>query len=145
MIILFIFLFLFFFPIFSQEVRIRAPCAPPDPPLGTTLFWKNFTVAPLLRAWGLKPWLAGLSLMSLGEQRILSTEDQVVCTEILRCLDIVESNSSFSAANSDNVKYKLMFPDLKIASSYRQKVEADGSRRVAKFLQESILIAFDFI
>ena len=35
----------------------------------------------------------GLSLMSLGKQRILSSEYQVVLAEILCCLDIIESNS----------------------------------------------------
>ena len=34
----------------------------------------------------------GLSLMSLGKQRILSSEDQVLLAEILRCLDIIEGN-----------------------------------------------------
>ena len=54
--------------------------------------------------------------MSLGKQRILSSEDQVVCAEILRCLDIVESNSSFNAANSDIDKCKITFSHLKKAS-----------------------------
>ena len=71
----------------------------------------------------MKPWLTGLSLMSLGKQRILSTGDQVVCAKILRCLDIIESNFSFSAANSDNDEYKLMFPDSEIENSYRQKAD----------------------
>ena len=62
-------------------------------------------------------------MMLLGKQRILSSEYQVVLAEILRCLDIIESNSSFSAANSNNGKYKLMFPDSEIASSYRQKAD----------------------
>jgi len=83
-----------------------------------------------------------LSLISMGKQCILSSEDQVIRAEILRCLDIIESNSSFSAANSDNDKYKLMFPDSKIASSYGQK--ADKVKYmiqfgIAPYLQKIIL------
>ena len=77
------------------------------------------------------------------------SEDQVVLAEILRCLDIIESNSSFSAENSDNDKYKLMFPDSKIASSHRQKTidkrqKADKVKYmiqfgIAPYLQKIIL------
>ena len=83
--------------------------------------------------------------MFLGKQCILSSEDQVVFAEILRCLDNIERNSSFSAANSDNDKYKLMFPESKIASSYRQKTKGYDKVKymiqfdIAPYLQNIIL------
>ena len=56
-----------------------------------------------------------------SKSKVLSTEEQVLRAEIIRCIDIVDSNCSFSSADSDNDKYKKMFPDSNIAKGYHQK------------------------
>ena len=42
---------------------------------------------------------------SPGKQ-VLSSEDQIIHSEMIRCLDIILANSSFSAVKGDNKKYK---------------------------------------
>ena len=56
-----------------------------------------------------------------GKSKTLSTEDMTTKAEICRCLDIIDSNCSFRAADADNEKYRKMFPDSAIANSYKQK------------------------
>ena len=56
-----------------------------------------------------------------NKPKTLSTEDQVLKAEIIRCIDIVDSNQSFSSSENDNDKYTKMFPDSDIAKSYKQK------------------------
>ena len=51
----------------------------------------------------------------------LTTEEQVLKAEIVRCLDMVHNNLPFAAADGDNDKYRLMFPDSQIAKAYMQK------------------------
>ena len=41
--------------------------------------------------------------------------------EIVRCLDIIDSNVSFHAAESDNDKYATIFPDSDVVKHYHQK------------------------
>ena len=56
-----------------------------------------------------------------GKSKTLSTEDMTTKAEICCCLDIIDSNCSFWAADADNEKYRKMFPDSAIANSYKQK------------------------
>ena len=49
-----------------------------------------------------------------------SPSEQVVNAETLQALDIVQSNYSFASSNSDNDKFRRMFPDSAIAKSYQQ-------------------------
>ena len=53
----------------------------------------------------------------------LSTEDQVIHTEIVWYLDIIDFNVSFSAADSDSEEYVAMFPDSTTAKSFQQKAK----------------------
>ena len=53
--------------------------------------------------------------------KVLSNEDQILKAEIIRCIDIVDSNVFFSSAESDNEKYARMFSDFTIAKGYQQK------------------------
>ena len=62
-----------------------------------------------------------LALIASNKPKTLSTEDQVLKPEIIRCIDIVDSNQSFSSSENDNDKYTKMFPDSDIAKSYKQK------------------------
>ena len=62
-----------------------------------------------------------LALIASNKPKTLSTEDQVLKPEIIRCIDIVDSNQSFSLSENDNDKYTKMFPDSDIAKSYKQK------------------------
>ena len=56
-----------------------------------------------------------------GKSKTFSTEDMTTKAEICCCLDIIDSNRSFWAADADNEKYRKIFPDSAIASSYKQK------------------------
>ena len=56
-----------------------------------------------------------------NEGVVLSTEDQVIKAKIICCLDIIDSNGTFSAASNDDEKYKIMFPNSAIAKAYSQK------------------------
>ena len=51
---------------------------------------------------------------------MLSLEDQVLRAETLQSLDYVSSNYSFASAKNDSDKFKMMFPDSKIAQTYYQ-------------------------
>jgi len=55
-----------------------------------------------------------------GSKRQLSTEEQTFQAEIIRCLDVVDSNIPFIAVENDNYKYSKMFPS-DIAKNYQQK------------------------
>ena len=48
----------------------------------------------------------------------LSTEDQILNAEIIRCLDVIDSNVSFNSVENDNEKYPRMFHDSDIAKGY---------------------------
>ena len=56
-----------------------------------------------------------------SQRKVLTTEEKVLQAEIVRCLDLVDSNCSFSSADCDNDKYAKMFPDSDIAKAYHQK------------------------
>ena len=67
---------------------------------------------------------AGFVFISASSKRKkFSTEDQVPKAEIIRCLDIIGSNCSFSVTNRDSNKCKDMLSDSHIANSYKQKAE----------------------
>ena len=51
---------------------------------------------------------------------MFSFEEQVLCAEVLQALQVVNSNYSFASSENDNERFKMMFPDSKIAQSYRQ-------------------------
>ena len=87
------------------------------------------------------------SKISLGCNKnvLLSTEDQVIRAVTLRALDCVQSNYSFASANNDNEKFKQMFPDSKIAQSYRQgemKVKYVIQFGIAPFVKEQMIRDF---
>ena len=67
----------------------------------------------------------------------LSTEDQVIHTEIVWYLDIIDFNVSFSAADSDSEEYVAMFPDSTIAESFQQK-----AKKVKYMVQFGIALYF---
>ena len=64
-----------------------------------------------------------ITLTGDGKSKALSTEDQVVKAEIIRCIDIIDSNCAFRAADADNGKYRKMFPNSATANSYQQKAD----------------------
>ena len=87
------------------------------------------------------------SKISLGCNKniLLSTEDQVIRAVTLRALDCVQSNYSFASANNDNEKFKQMFPNSKIAQSYRQgemKVKYVIQFGIAPFVKEQMIRDF---
>ena len=49
-----------------------------------------------------------------------SPAENVTSAEILQVLNIVQCNHSFYSADNDNIQFKLMFPDSKIAQGYSQ-------------------------
>ena len=49
-----------------------------------------------------------------NQEGVLSTEDQVSKAEIMRCLDIIDSNGTFSETHNDDKKFKLCFPILQL-------------------------------
>ena len=51
---------------------------------------------------------------------VLPPIDQVNNAEIVQALDCVDSNFSFASTNNDAKKFQRMFPNSKIAESYRQ-------------------------
>ena len=60
----------------------------------------------------------------------LSTEDQVIHADIVRCLDIMDSKLSFSAAGCDSEKYVAMFLDSTIAKSFHSTKSQKGEVQV---------------
>ena len=54
------------------------------------------------------------------ESSAMSFSDQVLNAEILRALDVVQSNHSFANTNGDNELHRRMFTGSKIAQSYQQ-------------------------
>ena len=57
---------------------------------------------------------------------VLPPTDQVNNAEIVQELDCVDSNFSFASTNNDAKKFQRMFPNSKIAESYRQ----DGTKTI---------------
>ena len=64
-----------------------------------------------------------LEARSASMPRVLSTEEQALKANIIRCLDLVHTNSPFSVGDEDNDKYKRMFPDSEIAKNYYDVVK----------------------
>ena len=64
---------------------------------------------------------ASNNTVSLSSSTItFSFEEQVLRAETIQALDCVYSNYSFSSTNNDRDKFKAMFPDSKIAESFKQ-------------------------
>ena len=64
-----------------------------------------------------------ITLTGDGKSKALSTEDQVAKAEIIQCIDIIDSNYAFRAADADNNKYRKMFPDSVTSNSYQQNAD----------------------
>ena len=64
---------------------------------------------------------------------MLSSEEQVLCAEVLQALQVVNSNYSFASSENDNERFKITFPDSKIAQSYCQ-----GKTKVRYNVQDGI-------
>ena len=62
----------------------------------------------------------GKSQLSVPTKIMFSYEEQVLRAEVLQALQVVNSSYSFASSENDNEKFKIMFPDSKIAQSYRQ-------------------------
>ena len=72
--------------------------------------------------------MAGQTTFKVSESRLmlesaktvkpLSTEDEILNAEIIRCLDVIDSNVSFNSVENDNEKYPRMFHDSDIAKGY---------------------------
>lgn len=58
--------------------------------------------------------------ISLSGDMVLTAEDSVLKAEVLQALKVVESNYSFASSNGDGDRFRLMFPDSKIAENYKQ-------------------------
>ena len=50
---------------------------------------------------------------------MFTSEKQVLHAEVLQALQVVNSNYSFADSENDNERFKITFPDSKIAQSYR--------------------------
>lgn len=69
-----------------------------------------------------------LQLSKSPLQESFNIEQQVAKAEVLQAIHVVTSNHSFSSTNGDNKRFRLMFPDSKIAEKYSQ--QADKTRYV---------------
>ena len=69
-------------------------------------------------------WLTKVHLLQkIGNPSLVylfSSEKQVLRAEVLQALQVVDRNYSFASSENDNEKFKIMFPDAKIAQSYLQ-------------------------
>lgn len=86
--------------------------------------------------------VGSVALNAGTKRKILTTKEQISRSEIIRCLDIVDSNCSFNVANKDAQKYKTMFPDSEIAKAYKQKsdkVKYTLQFGIAPYLKKIIL------
>ena len=61
----------------------------------------------------------GIATLNRGLQS-LSLEEKITNAEILRCLQVVNSNYSFAGTESDGKQFQAMFPDSQIARNYKQ-------------------------
>ena len=68
---------------------------------------------------------------------VLSPTDQVTKAETIQASDCVDSNFSFTSTNSDGKKFRLMFPDSKIAAHCKQ-----AGTKTKYVLQFSVALSF---
>ena len=83
-----------------------------------------------------------ITLTGDGKSKALSTEDQLAKAETIRCIEIIDSNCAFRAADAENGKYRKVFPDSATANSYRQKadkVKYTIQFEIAPYLKDIIL------
>ena len=64
-----------------------------------------------------------LQLSKSPLQESLSTENQIVFSEVFQALHVVAANHSFSSTNEDSERFKCMFPDSKIVVRYSQHAD----------------------
>ena len=64
-----------------------------------------------------------ITLTGDRKSKALSTEDQEAKAKKKLCIDIIDSNCAFRAADADNDKYRKMFPNSATANSYQQKAD----------------------
>ena len=72
----------------------------------------------------------------------LPPEDLRLNAEILQALHYVDSNYSFSSASTDSNRFRMMFPDSKIAQSYSQgatKIAYAIDHGIAPYLKAKII------
>ena len=62
----------------------------------------------------------GKSQLTVPTKIMFSSGEQVLRAEILQVLQAFNSNYSFASSENDNERFQIMFPDSKIAQSYRQ-------------------------
>ena len=77
-------------------------------------------------------------MLSVG----LSEKDSITKAEVLQALKVVEGSMSFASTNSDNDRFKPMFPDSKIVKSYRQsetKLKYQIQHGTAPYFKNQIL------
>ena len=77
-----------------------------------------------------------------GSTKVLTTEEEAMMAEIIRCLDIVHHNLPFSAADGDSSKFRYLFPDSQIAKNYAQsytKAKYMIQFSIAPVIEEQIL------
>ena len=77
---------------------------------------------------------------------LLTLENQVLKAETLQALDYVSSNYSFASAKNDSDKFKMMFPDSKIAQTYHQsetKIKYVTQFGIAPYVKKPMLNDFN--
>ncbi len=83
-----------------------------------------------------------VQLTSSKSTNQLIAEDEVLHAEVVRCLDIVDSNLPFAVADTDAAKYAKMFPSCREIKSYQQKsnkVRYTIQFGIAPYIKELIL------
>ena len=49
---------------------------------------------------------------------MFTSEEQALRAELLEAFQVIDSNYSFASSENDNERFKILFPDSKIAQSY---------------------------
>ena len=83
--------------------------------------------------------------LSKSSDTALAFEEEVVKADIIQALKTVASNYSFSSADRDNKRFQLIFPDSKIAQSYKQsstKIKYVIQYGIAPYVVELLLKGF---
>ena len=84
--------------------------------------------------------------LSKSSDTALALEEEIVKVEIIQALKTVASNYSFSSADRDNKRFQFMFPDSKIAQSYKQsstKIKYVIQYGMAPYVVELLLKGFE--
>ena len=85
----------------------------------------------------------GKSQFSVPTKIMFSCEEQILRPEeVLQALQVVNSNYSFASSENDNERFKILFPDSKIAQSYRQgkaKVRCNIQYGIAPHVKQMLI------